>query len=66
MTRTRETDRITVHGREDIVVVSGEESLRVNGQPTGEVLVKVLQNSPLCNIKIERRRTRGRVRAVEG
>ena len=57
--------RITVHGREEVVIVSVEEYRRAKGQPTGEVLVKLLHDSPLRNVKIERTRTRGRVRDVE-
>ncbi len=57
--------RITVHGREEVVIVSVEEYRRVKGQPTGEALVKLLQDSPLRDITIERSRTRGRVRGVK-
>ena len=57
--------RITVHGREEVVVVSVEEYRRVKGQPTGEALVKVLRDAPLRNITIKRVRTRGRVRGVK-
>ena len=57
--------RITVHGREEVVVVSVEEYRRVKGQPTGEALVELLRDSPLRDVKIGRRRTRGRVRPVK-
>ena len=57
--------RITVHGREEVVVVSVEEYRRVKGQPSGEALVKLLRDSPLRDISIERSRTRGRVRGVK-
>jgi prevent-host-death family protein len=57
--------RITVHGREEVVVVSVEEYRRVKGQPSGEALVKMLQESPLRDLKIGRTRTRSRVRPVE-
>jgi prevent-host-death family protein len=57
--------RITVHGREEVVVVSVEEYRRVKGQPTGGALVKLLQGSPLRNLTIKRLRTRGRVRGVK-
>lgn len=63
--KTEGPQRITVHGREEVVVVSVEEYRRVNGQPTGEALVKLLQESPLRDLKIGRTRTRGRVRPVE-
>jgi prevent-host-death family protein len=63
--KTEGPQRITVHGREEVVVVSVEEYRRVKGTPTGEVLVKVLQDSPLRDLNIDRARTRGRVRGVE-
>jgi prevent-host-death family protein len=57
--------RITVHGREEVVVVSVEEYRRVKGQPSGQALVKLLQDSPLRDVPIERTSTRGRVRPVK-
>jgi prevent-host-death family protein len=54
--------KITVHGREEVVVVSIEEYRRVNSQRTGAELVAVLNESPLGEIKIDRPRTRVRVR----
>jgi prevent-host-death family protein len=63
--RTEGPQQITVHGREEVVVVSVEEYRRVKGQPTGEALVKLLHDSPLRDIKIEREGTRSGVRAVE-
>jgi len=57
--------RITVHGREEVVVISVEEYRRAKGQPTGLELVKVMQDSPLRDIKIERTRTPIRARDVE-
>lgn len=63
--KTEGPQRITVHGREEVVVVSVEEYRRVKGQPTGQALVEVLQDSRLRDIKMDRPRTRGRVRGVE-
>lgn len=63
--KTEGPQQITVHGREEVVVVSVEDYRRAKGQPTGQVLVRVLQDSPLRDIRIERLRTRGRVRGVE-
>jgi prevent-host-death family protein len=63
--KTEGPQRITVHGREEVVVVSVEEYRRVKGQPTGEALVKLLHDSPLREVKIERLRTRGSVRGVD-
>ena len=63
--KTEGPQRITVHGREEVVVVSVEEYRRVKGERTGEALVKLLQDSPLRDVRIERTRTRSRVRDVE-
>jgi prevent-host-death family protein len=63
--KTEGPQQITVHGREEVVVVSVEEYRRVKGQPTGEALVKLLHDSPLRDIKMEREGTRSRVRGVE-
>jgi prevent-host-death family protein len=55
---------ITVHGHEAVVVISLEEYRRIKGQPTGLELVKLMQDSPLRDIKIERTRTPIRARDV--
>jgi len=57
--------RITVHGREAVVVVAAEEYRRTRGQPSGQALVELLRDSPLRTLAIERTRTRARVRDVE-
>lgn len=57
--------RITVHGREEVIVVSVEEYRRIKGQPNGQALVKLLQDSPLHDLEIEPKRTRSRVRPVK-
>jgi len=63
--KTEGPQRITVHGREEVVVVSVEEYRRIKGQPTGQALVKLLHDFPLRDVSIERTRTRSRVRNVE-
>src|SRR3954452_2943189 len=63
--RTEGPQQITVHGREEVVVVSVEEYRHLKGQPTGEALVNLLRDSPLRNIRIEREGTRSRVRGVD-
>jgi prevent-host-death family protein len=62
--RTEGPQRITVHGREEVVVVSVEEYRRVKGERTGAALVKLLQDSPLRDVRIERTSTRSNVRGV--
>lgn len=63
--KTEGPQHITVHGREEVVVVSAEEYRRAKGQPTGQALVELLRDSPLRDVRIERTRTRARVRGVE-
>lgn len=57
--------RITVHGREEVVVVSVEEYRRVKDQRTGQALVDVLQDSPLHDVTIDHESTYAPVRGVE-
>lgn len=42
-----------------------EEYRRAKGQPTGEQLVKLLQDSPLGDVDMDRERIRERVRDVK-
>ncbi len=56
---------ITVRGREEVVIVSVEEYRRMKGEPTGALLVKMLQNSPLRDIEFEHEGTRAVVRRVK-
>lgn len=65
MVKTEGPQRVTVHGREEVVVVSAEEFRRLRGQPTGQALVDILRASPLGDIDVEPRRRRARVRSVE-
>jgi prevent-host-death family protein len=37
---------VTVHGREEVVVISAEEFRRLKGDPTGRELVAAMQASP--------------------
>lgn len=62
--KTEGPQQVTVHGRDEVVVVSVEEYRRVKGERSGAALVTVLRESPLRGITIERTRTRSRVRSV--
>ena len=63
--KTEGPQRVTVHGREEIIVISVDEYRRVRGERTGQTLVNLLRQSPLRSIKIKRTRTRASVRDVE-
>jgi prevent-host-death family protein len=55
--RSEGPQRVTVHGRDEVVVISGEEFRRLKGKPTGESLIAAMQASPHRDIDIEPRRT---------
>jgi prevent-host-death family protein len=63
--KTEGPQKITVHGREAVVVLSVEEYRRIRGEPTGQVLIDLMQNSPLGDIEFEREGTRAPVRSVK-
>jgi prevent-host-death family protein len=58
--------RVTVHGRDEVVVISAEEFRRLKGDLTGKALIVAMQASPHRDIDLVpgRRRTRMRVRDV--
>jgi prevent-host-death family protein len=63
--KTEGPQRITVHGREEVIVVSVEEYRRVKGEQTGQALVQVMQDSPLRDIAIDHGPTYAPVRSVD-
>jgi prevent-host-death family protein len=62
--RSEGPQRVTVHGRDEVVVISAEEFRRLKGDPTGEALIAAMQASPYRDIDIEPRRTPMPVREV--
>jgi prevent-host-death family protein len=62
--RSEGPQRVTVHGRDEVVVIAAEEFRRLKGDPTGEVLIAAMQASPHRDIDIEPRRTTMPVRKV--
>jgi len=57
--------RVTVHGRQEVVVVSAEEFSRLEGNRTGAALVAALQASPAREIELAPERHAMPVRDVE-
>jgi prevent-host-death family protein len=55
--RSEGQQRVTVHGRDEVVVISAEESRRLKGDRTGEALITAMQASPHRTIDIEPKRT---------
>jgi prevent-host-death family protein len=56
---------VTVHGRDEVVVMSAEEFRRLRGGRTGAALVEAMQASPHRDAEIEPRREAMPVRTVE-
>ncbi|HYC90434.1 MAG TPA: type II toxin-antitoxin system prevent-host-death family antitoxin [Thermoanaerobaculia bacterium] len=63
--KTEGPQRITVHGREEVVVISVEEFRRVQGERTGAALVELLRDSPLRDVDFDREGTRAPVSKVK-
>jgi prevent-host-death family protein len=63
--RSEGPQRVTVHGRDEVVVVSAEEFRRLKGDLTGEVLIAAMQASPHRGTDIESRRMDMPVRKVD-
>ena len=55
---------VTVHGREEVVVVGADDFRKLAGERTGQALVDALQQSPHRSTSIEPVRSRMRVRDV--
>jgi prevent-host-death family protein len=62
--RSEGPQHVTVHGRDEVVVMSAEEFRRLKGEPTGQALIAAMQASPHREIEIEPGRARMPVRDV--
>jgi len=62
--RSEGPQRVSVHGRDEVVVIAVEDFRRLKGDPTGAVLVAAMQASPHRDIDLEPRRTPMPVRKV--
>src|SRR5580704_2432642 len=62
--RVEGPQHVTVHGRDEVVVVAAEEFRRLKGDLTGAALVTAMQVSPYREIDIEAKRFRLPVRDV--
>src|SRR5277367_6182495 len=56
--------RVTVHGRDEVVIISADEFRRLKGDLTGEALIAAMQASPHRDIDIEPKRAPMPVRQV--
>ena len=62
--RSEGPQHVTVHGRDEVVVISAEEFRRLKGDLTGEALIAAMQASPHRDIEIEPKRAPMPVRPV--
>jgi prevent-host-death family protein len=63
--RSEGPQHVTVHGRDEVVVVSAEEYRRLKGERTGEALISALQASPYPEFDLEPWRGPMPVRGVD-
>ena len=63
--RAHQPQRVTVHGRDAVVVVAAEDYDRLRPALTGEAIVEALRSSPLRDVDFERLSVRAPVRDVE-
>jgi len=56
---------VTVHGRDEVVVMSADEFHRLRGDRSGQLLVDLLRESPLRAVTIEPAAVRSPVRGVK-
>lgn len=62
--RSEGPQHVTVHGRDEVVVISAEEFRRLKGDLTGQALIAAMQASPHRDIEIEPSRAAMPVREV--
>ena len=62
--RSEGPQHVTVHGRDEVVVIAAEEFRRLKGDLTGAELIKAIQTSPHREIELEAKRARMPVRGV--
>jgi len=51
--RSEGPQHVTVHGRDEVVIIAAEEFRRLKGDVTGEALIKAMQASPYRDLSIE-------------
>ena len=62
--RNEGPQHVTVHGRDEVVVIAAEEYRRLSGDLTGAALIEAIQASPYREIEIAPTRTALPVRDV--
>jgi prevent-host-death family protein len=62
--RSEGPQHVTVHGRDEVVVMAADEFHRLMGDRSGQLLVDLLRDSPLRDVVIESAAVRSPVRGV--
>src|SRR6202051_991469 len=62
--RSEGPQHVTVHGRDEVVVIAAEEFRRLKGDPTGQALIAAMQTSPHRDIDLQPKRAPMPVREV--
>jgi prevent-host-death family protein len=62
--RSEGPQRVSVHGRDEVVIIAAEEFRRLTGAQTGRELIAAIQASPHREIEIEPARSSMPVRDV--
>lgn len=63
--RSEGPQHVTVHGRDEVVVIAAEEYRRLQGEQSGRALIEALQASPRRDLDLEVPRHPMPVRGVE-
>lgn len=63
--RAEGPQHVTVHGRDEVVVIAAEDYRRLQGDRSGTALIAAMAASPYRELEIEPRRSRLPVRDVE-
>jgi prevent-host-death family protein len=63
--RSEGPQHVTVHGRDEVVVISADEFHRLKGDRSGQELVDMMRDSPLRDVAIESPAIRIPVRGVK-
>lgn len=62
--RSEGPQHVTVHGRDEVVVIAAEEFRRLQGERTGRALIEAIQSSPHRDVDIAAPRAPMPVRGV--
>jgi prevent-host-death family protein len=62
--RSEGPQHVTVHGRDEVVIIAAEEFRRLKGNVTGEILIQAMQASPHRDVNIEPKRASMPVRDI--